>query len=124
MPKTEEEIREADRKEAEIKKACEAEDRAVYLEFNEATKGEFELYTSIWHPAKERWEAFAEPHFKELFAKQAANRKVMEKALAEVRSNWKVCPKCGAPAARYQTHCTDDKCGTNLLTGGKSSANT
>lgn len=124
MPKTEEEIREADKKEAEIKEAFGAEYKAAYQEFHEATKEEFKRYEEIWHPAKERWEAFAAPHFKKLQAKLVAGEKTFEEARAEVRRNWQECPVCGKSASRYQTHCSDDKCGTNLITGGKPNAGT
>ena len=113
--KTAEEIRKADKKELEIKKAYEAENKAAQIGFDEATKEEFEKYEKIWHPAKERWEAFAEPYFKKLLARQVANEKAMEEALAEVRSNWQKCPICGTPAARYQTVCSDEKCNARLL---------
>jgi len=117
--KTAEEICKADKREAEIKKAYEAEYKAAQIEFKEATEEEFKKYEKIWHPAKERWEAFAAPYFKKLQARQVANEKAIEEAIAEVRRGWQECPICGIPAARYQSHCTDEKCNASLLLGKK-----
>ena len=115
--KTEQEILEADKQEFKIEQKKIAGRQAARREFNKATKEEWEEYQKVWKPARERWEKFSELFFEVMQTKLVANRKAYDEALAKVRGNWKVCPKCGASAARYQTYCTDEKCGTNLLTG-------
>lgn len=117
IAKTPEEILEADKREKEIEAIFQGEDKAARREFGEATKEERELYESIWKPAWERWEAFVEPHFKKVQARSVANLKKKREALAEVRRDWRKCPYCGAMANRFQTFCTGDKCGMNLITG-------
>jgi len=112
--RTEREIQ-ADKRELEIKVERDKADKAANFEFNEVTKEE----QALFQPALERWRAFYRPYFEALQVKLVANRKVESEALAEVRSHWKKCPRCGALAARYQTFCTDDKCGLNLLSGGE-----
>ena len=116
--KTEQEIREADKRELEIKAEKVAADKAAHLEFHEDTKEEWDKYIAVWHPAKAEWEAFSRPFFEALQAKLLANGKGESEALAEVRSNWGVCPRCGTPASRFQTHCSGDKCPANLVTEG------
>jgi len=113
--KTEREIQEADLKEQEIKREKAVVDRAAQSEFNNSTREAWEEYERIWKPARERWEKYSLPHFKVLQAKLVASSEAESKALGEVRGNWQKCPKCGLPAARYQTYCIDDKCGTNLI---------
>ncbi len=128
--KTEEEIREANRKEHEIQVAYEAENVAAQKAFNEATKDAWEEYEAIWKPAREQWEAVSGPHFKKLRARQAANEKTRGEAVGEIRRDWRLCPRCGTHAARYQVHCMGElageggkpiPCGENLimLTSGR-----
>ena len=88
-----------------------AADKAAVQEYNEDTKEAFDRYKRIWKPAREKWEKFQQPHFRAVQAKLAANGKAETDALAEVLSNWKTCPKCGASASKYQTYCITEKCG-------------
>lgn len=116
--RTKQEIREADKRELEIETEYKVADKAARLEFQEATKEAFAEYEAVWKPAREKWGAFSQPHFGTLRVRLATNRKTRDDALAEARSGWAKCPRCGTSAARYQTFCTNDKCGINLLTGG------
>ena len=104
--KTKQEIQEADKRELEITAEFEAANKVARREFNEATKDERILFQS----ALDRWLAFYRPYWEVVQTRLVANGKAESEALAEVRSNWKVCPECKAPAARYQSHCTTDKC--------------
>ncbi len=121
--KTDEEIQKANKREEEIKAAKEEADNVAHLEFSKATEKAFGDYIAVWEPARKKWEKFQEPFFDVLHVKLAANSKTEGDALAEVRGNWRVCPKCGLPASRYQTFCSGRKCETNLLLGGKQSDN-
>ena len=109
------EVIEANRREAEIEAEAEAAERAAYLEYNEATKEAFAEYERVWLPAKAKWEAFQEPHFKRLQERLVAIQAAKMEALSEVRRNWGNCPRCGTPTARYQVFCLNDKCRINLL---------
>ncbi len=104
--KTQQEIQEADKREREIGAEKAAADKAAHKEFVEATKEEQALYL----PALKRWLAFYRPYWEARQAKMVAAGKAEIEALAEVRGNWKVCPKCRTSAARYQFHCVGDKC--------------
>ena len=114
--KTEQEIQEADKRERKIKIEKMVADKAAQWEYNDATKEAWEEYDAVWKPAREKWEAFQGPYFKTLQGKLVAANKAEMEALAEVRANWKECPRCGLSAARYQVFCTGDKCRANLLT--------
>lgn len=104
--KTKQEIHKADKRELAIAAKKEAADRAAHQELNEATKDE----RALFQPALDRWLAFCRPYWKEYKAKLMAAGKAEAEALAEVRSNWKVCPKCRTPAARYQVLCSNEIC--------------
>ena len=114
-PKTESEILEANKIEAEIEERYTEKHKAAVLEFQEATEEEFAIYKAVWTPARERWEKFAAPHFKKMFGRERVNEKIRDDNLVEIRSNWKECPQCGTAAARYQMFCSKEKCGFNFL---------
>ena len=82
--KTEQEIQEADKREREIEIEKIVADKAAYLEYSEATREAFEEYKHVWSPAREKWEAFQEPHSKRLQERLVAANKVEEEALAGV----------------------------------------
>jgi len=111
MPtKTEEETRYADQQEAEIHQTYEQKTAQAYREFHDATIEEWNLYESIWKPARERWQEFVAPHFQELRSKLTNAEREKNEAISKVVGNWYTCTICGKSASRYQVTCTDDKC--------------
>lgn len=103
-----------DSKEREINSRKEERDKEARKTFNKATKDAWNEYIEGWEPARQKWEEFSFPYFKELRRKLEINQKEYEEELSKVRSNFKKCPKCGTMAARFQRFCSNEECGSKL----------
>lgn len=108
--KTEREKLRADEKEKDIEAACRVEEKAAGLLYEKVVKEEEEEYHRICDPLLEKLHAFTEPFGKICVRRRELSYKTRNEALAEIHQDWKECPSCKAPASKYQTYCSNDKC--------------